>query len=132
MEGNIIEQERSNNSNNEENINKFSDLLNGSSYKKEKQKMKEITSSFSDNTKSLEGNITSTSHIVDDISLNISDKIEEIYHHISLLFEKYYFIFNIKEDKITIKYKKDKSKEFEDLLKITEKYKAKMSELLIY
>lgn len=128
MEENTKE-EKDINLNNNEQISRFSFLLNGSSYNKENQKIKDISKSNFDNSKNSLNN-TSVSHIVDDINLNLTNgHFEDIYNDISEILYKSTFTYTMKDDKIKISYGDNKNKDFKKLEKIFEKYK-KIFELL--
>ena len=107
-------------------ISRFSLLLNGTSYQKEKENLKNISKSDSDTNNIISNNnITSTSNIVEDININLTYSFVYIFNDILKILEKSDFIVNIKEDKIKIMYGDNQSKDFEYLVTFIEKYKKK-------
>ena len=96
------DKEENNNLNNKEQKSKSN--LFGETYKLCKENIKQVSVSDSNNNKNSKDDITSTSHIVDDIKYNFINNCKEIYNDMSQILDKSTFIFNMKEKKVIVNF----------------------------
>ena len=112
---------------NEKESQRFSDFLREEDYKEEVNHIKDKAINSQEN-KSSKNDDTSISHIVEDV--NYDYKFGDIYNEMCQILRHSVFVFNVDEDKISINYKNNKNKKYEDLIKDIEKFKSKVTEII--
>ena len=122
-----IKKEKKENTNDNKSQSRFSDYLREDDYKEEVNQIKELKINPQEN-KNSKNDDTSVSHIIEDV--NYDKKFGDIYNEMCQILRHSLFIFTVEKDKISINYKNDKNKKYEDLIKDMENFKTKILELI--
>ena len=122
-----IKKGKKENNNENKSQSRFSDYLREEDYEEEVNKIKEIKINSQENNNS-KNDDTSISHIVEDV--NYDKKFGDIYNEMCQILRHSLFIFTVEEDKISINYKNNKNKKYEDLIKDMGNFKTKILELI--